>query len=133
MVILCVMCGCATTGRYGSFVHDPNLDQKKLGLEAARQLAIMYPPAKTLFVMRQATPDPFGSALLDGLCEQGFALMEFSDKQTQKGTGGVPLNYVLDSVEGGLYRLTLHVGSQSIARPFVAPATPVGYWVNRAG
>ena len=56
--------GCATSSPYGNFVNPPvAVDQEPLAGEAAKQLAALWPPARTRFALQQPTPDAFGAAL----------------------------------------------------------------------
>jgi len=145
--------GCATTAPYGNFVQPPvTVDQQQLAGDAAKQLAALWPPAKTRFELQQPTPDEFGAALLGNLRSAGYAVLEYAP-QTAAGAGNaqqkaadpvvvvtpttaaLPLRYVLDHDAGtGLYRLTLLVGSQSITRPYLEQnhtLIPAGYWVRK--
>ena len=146
--------GCTTTAtsRYGNFVPSAALDQHRLADDAVQQLAMLYAPAHTRLELQQPTPDPFGQALVKSLRDKGYALQEFipagattkppASAGSQPGavatttaTGGLPLRYVLDQAgESELYRLTLMVGSQSIARPYLVQNgtfTPAGYWMRK--
>ena len=146
--------GCTTTAtsRYGNFVPSAALDQHKLAADAVQQLAMLYAPAHTRLELQQPTPDPFGQALVKSLRDKGYALQEFipasantkspASAGSQQGavattatTDGLPLRYVLDHAgESDLYRLTLMVGNQSIARPYLVQNgtfTPAGYWMRK--
>lgn len=146
--------GCTTTAtsRYGNFVPSAALDQHRLADDAVQQLAMLYAPAHTRLELQQPTPDPFGQALVKSLRDKGYALQEFIPASattkspasagsqpgavaTTTATGGLPLRYVLDQAgESELYRLTLMVGSQSIARPYLVQNgtfTPAGYWMRK--
>ena len=147
--------GCATTAPYGNFVHPPvTVDQQQLAGDATKQLAALWPPAKTRFELQQPTPDEFGAALVGNLRSSGYAVLEYAPQKAsgagnatpeQKDadpvvvatptTAALPLRYVLDHDAGtGLYRLTLLVGSQSITRPYLEQnrvLIPAGYWVRK--
>lgn len=144
--------GCATTAPYGNFVQPPvTVDQQQLAGDAARQLAALWPPAKTRFELQQPTPDEFGAVLVANLRAAGYAVLEYAPQKTsgaapdQKAgepvavvtptTAALPLRYLLDhDADTGLFRLTLLVGSQSITRPYLAQnhaLVPAGYWVRK--
>lgn len=149
-LVVLALGGCATSAPYGNFVAPPAaLDQPSLAAQAARQLAALWPPARTRFALTQPTPDAFGAALIGQLRAAGYAVQE-AGPATVSGagmgtheaapqeaapvetgravglaaapaTGALPLRYVLDQDAGtGLYRLTLWVGTQSLTRAYRA-------------
>jgi hypothetical protein len=150
------LAGClATPAPYGNFVQDaPAGYDRTVAEDAARQLAAVYPPANTRFELQQATPDAFGQLLTATLRAKGYAVQEFTPSPAARdgatrGEGGgasgadsttraapvLPLRYVLDrAVDGDLYRVTLSVGDQSLARAYLAQngaVHPAGAWVRR--
>ena len=156
--LLCAasLAGCAATpSPYGNFVQDaPAGYDRTVAEDAARQLAVVYPPANTRFELQQATPDAFGRLLTASLRAKGYAIREFTPSPAARdgaarGEGGapsgannpvraapvLPLRYVLDrAADGNLYRVTLLVGDQSLARAYVAQqgaVHPAGAWVRR--
>jgi hypothetical protein len=132
--------GCATSP-YGNYLQSATVDQQnKLAGEAVKQLATLWPPAKTRFELKQATPDVFGVALVKGLRDSGYAIEEFNPKQTGSALTSdvhiLPLRYALDQSKSGtsnLYHLTLLVGAESITRPYLEKnGTMVpGYWTHK--
>jgi hypothetical protein len=131
--------GCATSP-YGNYLKSATVDQQKLAGEAVQQLGTLWPPAKTRFELKQATPDAFGVALIKGLRERGYAVMEFHPKQKSSphasDTRTRPLRYVLNQVKGdtsNLYQLTVLVGTESITRPYLEQNGTVvpGYWTHK--
>lgn len=154
-LIAFVLGGCATTAPYGNFVQPSvAVDQQQLAGDAAKQLAALWPPAKTRFELQQPTPDEFGAALVGNLRAAGYAVLEYAPQKTsgagsaapdQKAgepvavatptTAALPLRYVLDhDAATRLYRLTLLVGSQSITRPYLEQnrtLIPAGYWARK--
>ena len=150
------LAGClATSSPYGNFVQDPPAGyDRTVAEDAARQLAVVYPPANTRVELQQATPDAFGRLLTASLRAKGYAIREFTPSPAARdgaarGEGGVasgannpvraapvlPLRYVLDrAADGNLYRVTLMVGEQSLARAYVAQhgaLHPAGAWMRR--
>ena len=126
---------------YGNHAVAPAaLDQKVAG-DAIKQLVSLYPPASTRFNLAQPTPDAFGTALVAGLRERGFALKEAQADSGStmaadaNGTGGLELRYLLDRPGAGdLYRLTLAIGPQRLSRPYmIQNGTPyaAGAWVRK--
>jgi hypothetical protein len=156
--LLCAvgLAGClATPSPYGNFIRQaPAGYDRTVAEDAARQLAAVYPPANTRFDLQQATPDAFGQLLTATLRAKGYAVQEFTPSPATRGgearkeDGGAsgvasptpsmpvfPLRYVLDrAADGGLYRVTLSVGDQSLARVYLAQhgaLHPAGAWVRR--
>jgi hypothetical protein len=128
------LAGCATSP-YGNHLHSVSVDQQKLADDAVKQLTTLWPPAKTRFELKQATPDVFGNALVQNLRERGYAVMEFSPNTTAVTTQ-LPLRYVLSKIKsesGNLYHLTLLVGTESITRPYLEQNGIVvpGYWTHK--
>jgi len=140
----CVLAGCAAvTGAtpYGNHAAASAAFDQKVAGDAIQQLAALYPPASTRFNLTQATPDAFGTALVAGLREKGFALMEAKAGNGRAmppdtfGTDGLELQYLLDQPGAGdLYRLTLAIGTQRLSRPYlIQHGTPyaAGAWVRK--
>lgn len=137
--------GCATTSsNYGNFL-SPNTElmiQNKLADDAIMQLAALYPPAKVQFELHQPTPDLFGTALVQKLRENGYAIQEYTPKvavqnalpeQVTPHNDATPLRYVVDWAEG-LYRVTLSVGSESLTRAYLSQdgtVQPASYWIRK--
>lgn len=128
--------GCAMSPQYGNFVESTAPDQHQLAADAVQQLVTLYVPAQTRLQLQQPTPDPFGQALVQSLRDKGYALVEFAPG-APSAPGGLPLRYVLDQADDDaapLFRLTLMIGNQAIARPYLAQNgvfAPAGYWVRR--
>lgn len=150
--------GCASHPPYGNFVENPTgLNQQKIANDTLAQIESLYPPAKTRFEIKQATPDAFGTALVKGLRDKGYALLEFDPETetTAKRTTarpnesapevkkkpsvnrgfGLPLYYVFDQFsDSNMYRVTIMLGDKSITRPYAqenGSVVPVGYWVRK--
>ena len=141
------LAGCATHATYGNFVENPaGLNQQEIASDTVEKITELYPPAKTRFELKQPTPDSFGTALVRGLRDRGYALLEF-DPETAKAqqrqqatrstrtapnveattapanptpTGlGLPLRYVFDQfTRTNMYRVTIMVGNESLTRPY---------------
>jgi hypothetical protein len=148
------LAGCATPERsaYGNFTQSaPAAMEQTLADDAVKQLVVLYPPATTRLDLQQATPDAFGSRLVESLRAKGYALLEFkpgaktaalpatataTDRATDRtASAGKPLRYILDQFDANLYRLTVRVGDQSLTRAY-APAQsgtlrPAGAWVRK--
>jgi hypothetical protein len=143
LILALAATGCATTSepsQYGNYLKDQpiSIDQQ-IANDALKQLSMLYPPAKTRFVLKQPTPDVFGSELVNGLREAGYALQEYSQKPQPKPDSrpetGLPLMYVLDQAKDDhLYRLTIQIGDQAINRPYRqenGTVVPAGYWARK--
>lgn len=125
--------GCVTNSQYGNHLQSATVEQQTgLARDVVKQLVSIWPPAKTHFELRQATPDAFGATLVKALRESGYALMEYNAAGTNT-SNALPLHYVVDQDES-MYRITLMVGNQSITRPYLEHAgvlVPAGYWVRK--
>jgi hypothetical protein len=147
-----VLAGCASapssTPReplYGNHAAASAALDQKVASDAIKQLVSLYPPASTRFNLVQPAPDAFGTALVAGLRERGFALMEAQAGSgstmaadangASTGAGGLELRYLLDRPGAGdLYRLTLAIGTQRLSRPYmIQNGTPyaAGAWVRK--
>jgi hypothetical protein len=130
---------------YGNQAAAPAAFDQKVASDAIRQLVSLYPPASTRFNLAQPTPDAFGTALVAGLRERGFALMEAQAgigstmaadaNGAGTGAGGLELRYLLDRPGASdLYRLTLAIGTHRLSRPYmIHNGTPyaAGAWVRK--
>jgi hypothetical protein len=130
---------------YGNHAAAPAAFDQKVASDAIRQLVSLYPPASTRFNLAQPTSDAFGTALVAGLRERGFALMDAQAGSgstmaadangASTGAGGLELRYLLDRPGAGdLYRLTLAIGTQRLSRPYmIQNGTPyaAGAWVRK--
>jgi len=143
------LAGCATHAPYGNFVENPaGLNQREVASDSVEKITELYPPAKTRFELQQPTPDAFGMALVRGLRDRGYALLEFDPEaakaQQQASTAtanptptgsGLPLRYVFDQFTGtNMYRVTIMVGNESLTRPYSQESggiVPAGYWVRK--
>lgn len=138
LILVLAATGCATTSgptQYGNYLKDQPISvDQQIANDALKQLAMLYPPAKTHFTLKQPTPDVFGSELVKGLREAGYALQEYSPQADTVDTG-LPLMYVLDQAkEDRLYRLTIQIGNQAINRPYrqeQGTVTPAGHWARK--
>ncbi len=149
LMLSLLLAGCVTTGPYGNFVEEPeSLDQQKIASDTVRQLARLYPPAKTRLELQHLAADPFGEAFVRDLRDSGYALLEFDPRSEGDGgsdmadtmhaqgtTASFPLSYVLaQTIDTNLYHVTVIVGHQSITRAYAGgggSAAPAGYWVRK--
>jgi hypothetical protein len=129
---------------YGNYTVAPAAVDQKIASDAIRQLVALYPPARTRFKITQTTSDAFGMALVAGLREKGYAVMETKadaravptiDAVGGTDAGELALHYLLDqSAARDLYRLTLAVAQQQLNRAYlVQNGTPyaAGAWVRK--
>ncbi len=115
---------CATLPTTGTFVEHPAPGaMQQLAIDAARQLALLYPPKGTHVSFAQATNDAFALPLLSEVRGLGFAVTEGRTRGSQ-----ISLSYVIDEVDP-FYRVVLHVASArrrvSLARAYTHRATTV--------
>lgn len=158
--LLLGLSGCASPPlAYGSFIQTPlPAHDRAIADDAVKQLARLYPPARTRFDLQHGVPDFFGTYLVASLRARGYAVLEFKPVAQGQGQGqaqapaqamaanaasfaapspsGLPLSYLLDQDAGSqLYRLTLLINrQQSLTRAYqVQGGTmhPAGYWVRK--
>lgn len=145
--VLLTVGGCATP-KYGNFVETAPADQTRLAGDVVRQLAAMYPPARTRLELQQPTQDPFGLALVQGLRSRGYAVQEYhpattradaapaaaTDPAEPASPAGLTFRYVLDKAgDSKLYHLTMRVGPQTITRAYTyqdGAFAPASYWAR---
>ena len=134
-LILLSLAGCATPQIYGNFANNPAMIDQAMAEDALKKVVTLYPPARTRFDLKQPATDPFGAALVQGLREQGYALSEYNPQAASMTEADLPLRYLLDRAgTSNLYRLTILVGDQSIARPYTkqqGALVPAGYWAHK--
>lgn len=134
---------------YGNYAGASAAFNHKLAGDSIKQLVALYPPASTRFNITQATTDLFGSALIAGLREKGYGVMESnpaaatlpppaSDKEASvpaKEVAGLDLRYLIDQQGAGdLYRLVLAIGTQRLTRAYMAQnegTYAAGSWVRK--
>ena len=149
-VLLLGLTGCASPPlAYGSFIQKPlPAHDRAIADDAVKQLARLYPPGRTRFDLQHATPDFFGTYLVESLRARGYAVLELKPAGQGQGQGqalalaqaqapaqamaanaasfaapspsGLPLSYLLDQDAGSqLYRLTLLINrQQSLTRAY---------------
>ena len=146
------LAGCASVPpapTYGNFAGASAAFNQKLASDSIKQLVALYPPASTRFNITQPTTDLFGSALITGLREKGYGVMESNpagatppaaaDQEgasvLAKEVAGLDLHYLVDQQGAGdLYRLVLAVGSQRLSRAYMAQSEgtyAAGAWVRK--
>lgn len=133
---------------YGNFVGNaPASLNETLAVDTVKQLETLYPPASTRFDLGQATPDTYGTLLVESLRAKGYALLEFKPAPTTETTQqeptaadslpGLSLRYVLDAPDTdstNLYRVMVMVGSTSLSRAYVVQnglVFPAGAWARK--
>ena len=151
-----VLAGCASAPgapvppTYGNYAGASAAFNQKLASDAIKQLVALYPPASTRFNITQATTDLFGSALIAGLREKGYGVMESNpvgaapspaaapDKDASvptKDVAGLELRYLVDQQSASdLYRLVLAIGSQRLTRAYMTQnegTHAAGSWVRK--
>jgi len=131
----------ATTGSTGV--------QLTLAQDTIRQLLALYPPANTRFNIAQQATDAFGTALVTGLREKGYAVMESSAvssvnqpstfgeaaRQPKPASAGLALQYLIDNPgTDNLYRVSLVIGNGNLSRAYLAENEDVkaaGAWARK--
>ncbi len=103
--------------------------------DATGQLASLYPPARTHFVLESFGKSLFDDKFKSQLRQSGYALYETSD-QSQGQPHGKHFAYILDALNDvshyGYYRLTLTIGDQQLSRLYDAnDLRKPNYWSYR--
>lgn len=154
-LLLVGLAGCATTpapAPYGNFSQNTaQANDKKVADDVVKKLVALYPPASTRFDLQHATPDFFGTSLVESMRAKGYAVMEFkpepkavavatsaaSSVPEKPATPGLPLSYIVDQGKGSdLYRVTVLINrQQSLDRVYQVAQDgviyPAGYWVRK--
>lgn len=137
IVTLATVSGCTAT-RESSITQAPVALTQIIAQDSAKQLAALYPPARTRLELKQSSTDVFGRSLVDSLRQKGYSLAEAGTNEqhsTTKAASEVPLTYVMDNpIKNSLYRVSIRVGGQSISRAYIlknGQLNPVGFWVNQ--
>lgn len=103
--------------------------------DAVNQLAALYPPAKTHFVLKPSENALFNNAVKHELRNCGYALYESTEVVPEK-TEAQQLTVVLDALTDlafyGFYRLTLSINDAQLSRLYDAnQLTQPNYWSYR--
>jgi hypothetical protein len=105
--------------------------------DATGQLASLYPPAQTHFVLELSGKSLFDAKFRNQLRQSGYALHETEeDSNAHLNSGGKQLSYVLDALNDvshyGYYRLTLNIGKDQLSRLYDANnLSKPNYWSYR--
>ncbi len=144
LLALAVLCGCGKQpGAFGNFAKAVSAEGAQ---DAMSALTANYPPAKTRLALVQETEDLFGSALLETMRANGYAVAEHtgpsrSDKYLPavEKPDGLPFAYVLDRIgKGDELRVSLHVGAETLSRMYRVQRSgdtfqyiPQGFWSRK--
>ncbi|OAI06744.1 MULTISPECIES: hypothetical protein [Methylomonas] len=129
--------GCATE-RFGNFESNaPSGLHEGIAADTIHHLEKIYPPAQTQFNFGQSIPksDRFGMLLVDSLRAKGYAVKEYSPKQSVSGTG-LRLQYVVDKPSinvTDLYRIKLKIDDVTFTHAYEAKnntALSAGAWAK---
>jgi type IV secretion system protein TrbH len=141
--------GCATQPTANKQMHALEMQVgQAVAIDGINTMTLLYPPAQTRLVLSNPVTNEFGSALVAGLREHGYAVMEPEVAQKTrssrtKATGvavpasssGIPFSYRVSQVDPtGLYEVVLDVGSNKLARMYVLSEkriNPVGEWTRK--
>lgn len=154
------LAGCAPQSQFGNFIEQQAvLDQTQLARDAITKIIELYPPGKTRFELQQPTLDRFGIALVRGLREHGYAVLEFAPEPVSitpnkpatnsasstlekkaattntSQAAALPLHYLIDQLaDTELYRVTIQAGNSTLSRAYQqknAGPTPAGSWAYK--
>lgn len=155
-LLLIGLTGCVASSPYGNFIENTAAaNDKKIADDVVKKLVTLYPPASTRFDLQQATPDFFGTTLVESLRAKGYAVLEFKPEPKMgsvansdsagleltvapaaSSSSGLPLSYLMDQAKGSdLYRVSLVINhEQSLNRAYQlqdGTMSPAGYWVHK--
>lgn len=120
--------------------------EERIAADTVKQIAKLFPPAKTQLNVVSATPGSFGAVLAEKLRGQGFGVSEtieakprglpfsFNDEyrprpgmqaerenRSLQAAPGVELRYMLDRAQVGAFsRITVRIGGAVLARAYLA-------------
>lgn len=159
-ILALTMSACALTHEpYGDHLGMERINHDELAQGSVATLLSLYPPAKTRLALQQKADDPFGAALLKRLRENGYAVDETVRKEKEEkpsvprdtdpprpqpkpekakpvtsDPNALPLRYLLSPSGQDLYHLTLMIGTQSLARPYLMQdgrLVAAGAWIRK--
>jgi hypothetical protein len=127
--------------------------EERIATDTVRQIARLYPPARTRLNVVSVVPDHFGALLAAKLRGQGFGVEEtveartkvfpftFSDEFRPRPTAanvdtgnapiaaapGLELRYLLDPARAGMFsRVTVRIGGAVLARAYLVVGNDTG-------
>lgn len=129
VLLLVTLSGCMS--HYGHFAPVSLAMNEQMAKDTVGQLVVIYPPAHTRFIVKQAIKDAYGASLLSLLRQKGYSLEESAGSAEDAKA----LFYVVDSpIKPNLYRVTLMIGHQSLSRAYSVQNNslyPMGSWVRK--
>ena len=137
------LAGCATRGPYGNFAAARPVDDRRMAEDTAKQLATLFPPAKTHLKLSQPADDAYGSALVEHLRKAGYAvsvgpektlLSRLTEREGGPSEPGTDLHYVVDRFGEGSYRVSVQVGGQTLSRMYLSTnqrLAAAAYWARK--
>lgn len=113
----------------------PEMAYTAIATDAVNQLAALYPPAKTHFVLKPNENTLFNNAVKRQLRNSGYALHDSTGVAPTK-TDAKQLTYVLDALTDvsfyGYYRLTLSIDEAQLSKLYDPnQLTKPNYWSYR--
>jgi type IV secretion system protein TrbH len=140
--------GCATQPTANKQLHALEMQVgQAVAVDGINTMTLLYPPAQTRLILAHPVTDEFGTALVAGLREHGYAVAEpevahktgsSRAKPVAEPTNisnGIPFSYRVSQVDpAGLYEVVLDVGSNKLARMYALSdrrINPVGDWTRK--
>ena len=119
--ILLLLAACADVpSRYGTFVPINPATRQALAVDAADQLARVFPPALNRFNLQAPIlADGFAPALTRELQQRGYAVAQPTSISGTSPAPGTTLGYVITAQGDALICLTLYLGPQTLSRAYV--------------
>lgn len=137
VLLITSLIGCASTSTplYGNFNQNPaTANDKKIADDTVKLLTTLYPPAATRFDFQHATPDYFGTYLVESMRASGYAVLEFKTAAATPSSG-LQISYILDHAKDlDLYRVTIQINNQTLDRAYQlrdGALYAAGSWVRK--
>lgn len=113
------MAGCATQQINHNYAAElPEITRNAIALDAAQQLTQVFQPNASTLSVAEST-DGFGQALSEALAQSGFK----SAIETSEGVIiGTPVNYILDTADSNIYRISLEIDGVKLSRAYIITA-----------
>jgi hypothetical protein len=129
-----MLTGCASHTEYGTYSQIPPGYRDIIAIDAANQLASIYPPASTNLLMAIEPKDDFGQAFVARMRLLGFSIQESPDSTS--GAQSLRIGYVLDNLDERTFRLLITTGNSALSRAYTnvgSRFSPAGLWARREG
>lgn len=129
IIISFALCSCSSM-HYGNLANTSISKDEYLAHDAAKKIAKIKVPARTIFNIYQKTNSVFGHKLIEILRQNGYGVQENikSDKNSN-------FHYVIDQIDGSKrIRVSLYINSENLSRAYGTyneRLMPIGAWSHK--